>query len=115
MEDQHEVFRQGALGGSSGQESDIAPHLALPKDFIHRRSDLAIVMSDQVPIWIKIGHPKVVFSEFEHVADSKQSRKFKEGAEVMMRTSDRQVSQRLSSRFTHVPSKVAELMEKQAA
>ncbi len=48
-----------------GDEADLAPHVALPKDFIKRRSQLAVVMSDQVPIWIKIGKPKIVFSEFE--------------------------------------------------
>ena len=45
--------------------ADLRGHVSLPAQFIEHRANVALVMSDQVPVWLKIGQRKIVFAEHE--------------------------------------------------
>ena len=85
----HAVFLAGL-----GSEGDLKPYVAVPKDLVKLRKDIALVMSDQVPIWLKIGKRKIVFAEHEVAVHSKSSKKFKEGVEKANIAQDIQESQK---------------------
>ena len=57
-----------------GTVEDLKPHIADPARFINRREDTALIFSDQVPVWIKIGNRKIVFSAADKGKHSKQAK-----------------------------------------
>jgi hypothetical protein len=65
------------LAGLASVE-DLRGHVALPQQLVDRRKDVALVFSDQVPVWLKIGQRKIVLAGHEQVLNSKRSKIFKE-------------------------------------
>ena len=82
-------------------------HVALPAQFIEHRKEVALVMTDQVPVWLKIGQRKIVFAKHEVVKNSSKSKKFKEGTNYIKKATDVQQSQKL-------PKVIEELAQQQA-
>jgi len=81
---------------ANGTEEDLSSVVAVPKDFIKNRQQLALVFTDQVPVWIARQKKKVVFAEHDTVSRSKQSKKAKGGVEVGMKIQNSQMSQKMS-------------------
>ena len=47
------------------EESELQHFIADPAKFVARRTETALVFSDEVPFWIKIGFRKVAFADWE--------------------------------------------------
>ena len=90
-----------------GTEEDLKSVVAVPKDFIKHRKELALVFTDQVPVWLARKKAKVVFAEHEKVKSSRQSKKAKGGEEVTMKVQDIQ-------KFQQMPPKLQELADRAA-
>ena len=58
----HQGWDRACWLAAFGDQDDLKPFVADPARFIDRRSETAVVMSDQVPFWVKIGNRKVVCS-----------------------------------------------------
>ena len=86
-----------------GTSEDLRGHVALPQQFIDHREKVVLVMSDQVPVWLKIGQRKIVFAQHEVVKHSRQSKKFQEGVHRIRKAQDVQETQ--------IPKIVEELVE----
>ena len=71
----HQGFDYAQWLAAFGSEEDLIKHVADPKKFIERRAETAMVFTDQVPVWIKIGNKKVVFGPQDVANNSKESRK----------------------------------------
>ena len=90
-----------------GTEEDLKSVVAVPKDFIKHRKELALVFTDQVPVWLARKKAKVVFAEHEKVKSSRHSKKMKGGGEVITKVQDIQKSQ-------NMPPKLQELADRAA-
>ena len=90
-----------------GTADQLRGHVALPAQFIDHRKEVALVMTDQVPVWLKIGQRKIVFAKHEVVKNSRNSNKFKEGASYIAKVTDMQQTQKL-------PQIVEDLAQQQA-
>ena len=71
-----------------GGPEDLKGKVSVPKDFIARRSQVAIVASDQVPTWVARQGAKTVFAAHEKVRCSKEARQLVGDKKVVMRVSD---------------------------
>ena len=58
---------------SCADEAALKKHVADPARFVERRSQTVVVLSNQVPFWLKLGNRKVVFSEADKSKRSKKS------------------------------------------
>ena len=67
----HQGFDRAQWLVGFGTEEDLKPHIADPPKFMERRAETAMVFSDQVPVWIKIGNRKAVFSAADKAKRSK--------------------------------------------
>ena len=93
-----------------GRENDLRGKIAVPKDWISHRQQIAIVSTDQVPIWVARQGAGTVFAGHEKVRSSKSSRRSKSAAGSageIVQLSERQWSQSL-------PPVVKELAEARA-
>ena len=87
-------------------EDQLKNVVAVPADFIKHRKEVALIFTDQVPVWVARQGQKKVFAAHEKVRSSKESRKVRGGH--VMKASDIQPSQMM-------PEKIQELADKQAA
>ena len=71
----HQGFDHAQWLAAFGCEEDLQQHVADPKKFIERRAETALVFTDQVPVWVKIGNSKVVFGAGDRCKNSKDPRK----------------------------------------
>ena len=103
-------FDRAVWLAAHGSSEELKGHVAVPKDFINRRSQIAIIMTDQVPVWVARLSQRTVFAGHEKVQNSKQSKNLvgeEDQAGRIRRTADAQWSQKL-------PEQVKELAEIQA-
>ena len=81
-----------------GRENDLRGKIAVPKDWISHRQQIAIVSTDQVPVWVARQGASTVFAGHEKVNSSKASRRAKSAAGSsgqIVQLSDNQFSQSL--------------------
>ena len=91
-----------------GSEEDLRGQVAIPQDFMKQRKNIAIVTSDQVPIWVARQGHRTVFAAHEKVRDSKSSKRTAGERREIRDIRDIQWSQKL-------PEKVKELAKEAAA
>ena len=93
-----------------GMAEDLKGQVALPEQFILHRKNCALVFTDQIPVWVKIGRRKIVFAEHESASSSKEARKLAGGA-----TGDQRVSHAWSQSSQKLPAVFMEHTEKAVA
>ena len=86
-------------------EDQLKNVVAVPADFIKHRKEVALIFTDQVPIWVARQGRRQVFAAHEKVRSSKESRKVRD--EKIRRINELQPSQMM-------PEKIRELVERQA-
>ena len=64
---------------SVGMAEDLKGQVALPEQFILHLKNCALVFTDQIPVWVKIGRRKIVFAEHESASSSKDAMKLAGG------------------------------------
>ena len=92
---------------ASGTEEDVSALVAVPKDFIKNRQQLALTFTDQVPVWLVHQKKKVVFAAHEKVSRSKQFKKAMGGVEVVMKVQDIQRTQKMHPKLQELADRAA--------
>ena len=87
-------------------EDQLKNVVAVPADFIKHRKEVALIFTDQVPIWVARQGHRQVFAAHEKVRSSKESGKVRD--EKVRRINELQPGQMM-------PEKIQELVQKQAA
>ena len=63
-----------------GMAEDLKGQVALPEQFILHRTTCALVFTDQIPVWVKIGRRKMTCAEHESASSSKDAMRLAGGA-----------------------------------
>ena len=92
---------------SCGSADQLKGEVAVPEDFLKHRKEVALVFTDQVPVWIARQNQRKVFAAHEKVKDSKQSAKLRDDGKPL-HVREIQWSQKM-------PDKIKELADRQAA
>ena len=76
-------FDNAVWRAAFGREGELKFYVADPVKFRQRQARTALIFSDEIPLWVKIGHQKVLFAAWEAKQSSNSSNKTASSMEQM--------------------------------
>jgi len=95
----HQGFDYAQWLAAFGSADQLKAHIADVPKFCERRQETALIFTDQVPVWIKIGNKKVVFSAGDRCKKSSGSKKMTGGQKLPQMTQALQAVEQLSDQI----------------